>query len=82
MQPIMLQFKKLARRVKLKDEEFKEARENFRGAVVLDFNDTFGEDENDLGAWQRLCIMLEVSPVPDNIDSCHAVRRYFALFNA
>ncbi|KAK7686034.1 hypothetical protein QCA50_010846 [Cerrena zonata] len=75
MQPIMLQFETMAREMEFKKKEYREAKDDLREAMVLDFNDTFGEDESDLGAWQRLCIMLEVSPVPNNIRSCHAELR-------
>lgn len=65
--------------MKFDDEEFKEVKDDFRGAMVLDFNDIFGEDENDLESWQRLCRMLEVSPIPTDIDSCHKVCTYFIV---
>ena len=73
MRPIVEQFKRMARELHFGEIKTKEAREDLRGAMVLDFNDVFGVDENDLESWQRLCRLLQVSPIPDNIDECHAV---------
>ena len=67
MRPIVQQFKRMARELHLGRTETREARDKLRSAMVLDFNDVFGEDENDLESWQRLCRMLQV-PIPDTID--------------
>ncbi|EUC59434.1 tyrosinase tyrosinase: common central domain protein [Rhizoctonia solani AG-3 Rhs1AP] len=47
-------------------------RQRFRDALTRDFNEMYGVDEGDLGAWQRLCRVL-VTDVPDEIEGCRKV---------
>ncbi|KAK7686077.1 hypothetical protein QCA50_010889 [Cerrena zonata] len=71
-QPIMKQFNSLAVTLKLwRSKEHKdEVYDDLRRAMVQDFNETFGVDANDLKAWQRLCRMLDISPIPGTIHTC------------
>ncbi|TCD65133.1 hypothetical protein EIP91_003064 [Steccherinum ochraceum] len=39
-------------------------------ALVRQFNDNFGNDENDLEAWHKLCRVIGIRPVPSDIYSC------------
>ncbi|KAJ1309453.1 hypothetical protein OPQ81_006229 [Rhizoctonia solani] len=48
------------------------ARQIFRDALTLDFNEMYGTDEDDLGAWQRLCRVL-VTDVPAEIEGCRKI---------
>ena len=68
----MDQFRRLARQLPI-DEERDDAREDFRRAMVLDFNETFGVDVNNLTSWQKLCSILRVDPIPDHIKDCRSV---------
>ena len=68
----MDQFRRLARQIREKEDK-DNAREEFGRAMVLDFNETFGVDASSLEAWQRLCSMLGVEPVPDEITECRLV---------
>ncbi|KAG8680562.1 hypothetical protein FRC11_002296, partial [Ceratobasidium sp. 423] len=47
-------------------------RQRFRDALTQDFNEMYGEDEDDLGAWQRLCRVL-VTDIPDEIEECRKI---------
>ncbi|CAE6357636.1 unnamed protein product [Rhizoctonia solani] len=42
----------------------------FRRALVLQFNLTFGTDQNDLVSWQNLCRIMGVVNIPDNLTAC------------
>ncbi|KAG9308168.1 hypothetical protein JVU11DRAFT_12394 [Chiua virens] len=44
-------------------------RVDFNDALVQQFNFLFGTD-SDLGAWQNLCGVIDITPVPDTIDDC------------
>ena len=72
-QPITTQFRGLTTVLGGNEQDRKNVREKFHRAMVLDFNQTFGENANSLEAWRRLCTMLSVSPIPDNIRGCRQV---------
>ncbi|CAE6509048.1 unnamed protein product [Rhizoctonia solani] len=46
--------------------------QRFRDALTQDFNEMYGVDEDDLGAWQRLCGAL-VTEIPDEIEACRKI---------
>ncbi|KAG1731814.1 uncharacterized protein EDB91DRAFT_707621 [Suillus paluster] len=52
------------------DPQRRAAREGFKDALVLEFNERFGTDGNDIAAWQNLCCVLRIVPVPDTIQEC------------
>ncbi|KAH0828911.1 hypothetical protein J3R83DRAFT_2330 [Lanmaoa asiatica] len=41
----------------------------FNDALVQQFNFIYGTD-SDLGAWQNLCEVIDIRPIPDNIEEC------------
>ncbi|KAJ2936221.1 hypothetical protein H1R20_g870, partial [Candolleomyces eurysporus] len=45
-----------------------EARADFGRAIVSQFNYTYGEDADDLSAWQRLCRRIGIDPIPDKLE--------------
>ncbi|KPM37775.1 hypothetical protein AK830_g8804 [Neonectria ditissima] len=51
------------------DTKRKRAKDDFRAAMVEQFNSAFGTDEKDLESWQRLCRILGVG-VPDTLKEC------------
>ncbi|KAF9218750.1 hypothetical protein BS17DRAFT_790809 [Gyrodon lividus] len=55
--------------------ERRDAREGFKDALVQQFNTTYGTDGDDLAAWQNLCSVIGIEPVPDDIDECRRVVR-------
>ncbi|RXW17794.1 hypothetical protein EST38_g8055 [Candolleomyces aberdarensis] len=49
------------------DPEQKEAYEEFRDALVMEFNENFGTDANDLTSWQALCAAVRIDHIPDSL---------------
>ncbi|KAH0558380.1 hypothetical protein GP486_004958 [Trichoglossum hirsutum] len=45
-----------------------EAWERFRIALVLDFNSMFGHDANDTNAWESICRLLGIAPIPETME--------------
>ncbi|EIW80135.1 hypothetical protein CONPUDRAFT_105062 [Coniophora puteana RWD-64-598 SS2] len=58
------------------DPEREEAREQFKDALTQQFSVMYGEDENELAAWQSLCEAVELDGVPDNLDECRDAIRF------
>jgi hypothetical protein len=56
------------------DYEMREARRNFKSAMVQKFNDIYGTDVGDLNSWQHLCHVLDIEPVPTKLKKCREVR--------
>lgn len=48
--------------------------EDFKTAMVLEFNDLYGTDENDITCWWGLCKVLGVNPLPDTLNECKKVK--------
>jgi hypothetical protein len=55
---------------------FRAARRNFKTAMVKQFNDLYGTDENDLEAWQKLCRIMRIRPVSQDLEDCRVVSRW------
>ncbi|RFU27814.1 hypothetical protein B7463_g8510, partial [Scytalidium lignicola] len=55
------------------DYEMREARRNFKSAIVQQFNNIYGTDEKDINSWQNLCHILNISPVPASLEGCRKV---------
>ena len=51
----------------------REARRKFKSAMVQQFNDLYGTDEEDLNSQQNLCHILNIKPVPDRLKECREV---------
>ncbi|KPI41356.1 uncharacterized protein AB675_8107 [Cyphellophora attinorum] len=49
---------------------YRDARTDFRRALVMDFNFRFGTDEQKLEAWQNICEILGIQPLPESITKC------------
>lgn len=54
-----------------------DARENthndFKDALVQQFNHIYGTNQDDLASWRTLCQIVHVSPIPDTLKSCREV---------
>ena len=50
-----------------------EARRMFKSAMVQQFNDLYGTDEEDLNSWQNLCHILNIEPAPEGLKECREV---------
>lgn len=48
-------------------------RERFKNAMVQEFNDIYGTDEDSVDAWYALCRVLGISPPPDTLEGCKEV---------
>ncbi|KAG9127400.1 hypothetical protein FRC07_014210 [Ceratobasidium sp. 392] len=46
---------------------------NYKLALVLKFNATYGTDQKDLSSWQNLCRAIGIEDVPDKLSSCKKV---------
>ena len=58
------------------DPDGENAWEEYRSALVEEFNRWYGRGENDLGAWQGLCRAVGVSPLPQTPGKCRHVCVY------
>ncbi|KAL4265670.1 hypothetical protein AB1N83_003362 [Pleurotus pulmonarius] len=63
-----LEFIRLCNRWERKDPRRVKARRAFKHALVREFNDIYGTDENDIGSWHKICIVLDIDPLPDTIQ--------------
>ncbi len=52
----------------------------FHHAIVRQFNATYGVDANNLASWQLLCIVLQIHPVPGDLETCRKVRFQHSVF--
>lgn len=50
------------------------ARAAFRDALVMEFNEIYGTDKNDIASWHALCRVLAIDPVPVGLPACRKVR--------
>lgn len=48
------------------------AKHQYQDALTLQFGATYGTEDK-LENWQRLCEVLEVSPIPDDLSACRKV---------
>ncbi|CAE6420179.1 unnamed protein product [Rhizoctonia solani] len=73
--PAVTQFKELKKEYReyWDKEDLDKAREAFKDALTKDFNDTYGTDENDLASWQKLCTVLNMKNIPDDLELCRKV---------
>ena len=55
------------------DNEKKVAHEDFKTAMVLTFNTLYGTDVDDIDSWHKLCVALNISPLPKGLRECQRV---------
>jgi hypothetical protein len=51
-----------------------QAHEDFKTALVHQFNSIYGIDVQDMEPWRRLCLALDISPLPDSVKDEQKVR--------
>ena len=51
-----------------------EAREDYKTALIHQFNMNYGTDVNALESWQLLCTYIGIDPLPDTLERCRTVR--------
>lgn len=56
-------------------ESFKmrQARQDLKAALTLQFNDIYGTDADSLASWHKLCRVLNVDQVPEGLKECRQV---------
>lgn len=52
------------------DEERKQAHRLFKDAMVLRFNELYGTDVSSLENWHKLCIAVDIDPLPQTVEEC------------
>ncbi|CAE6428061.1 unnamed protein product [Rhizoctonia solani] len=57
------------------DPDREMASRGFKDALTLQFNAIYGTDENSLMGWQNLCVVLNLSDVPGELDACRDLVR-------
>jgi len=57
------------------DQQKQVAKQGFQDALIMQFNDSYGTDVDDLTKWQALCAKLGMDPVPENLNACREVRK-------
>ncbi|KAN0082970.1 hypothetical protein V8E55_008765 [Tylopilus felleus] len=57
------------------DPEREDAHREFKNTLVKQFNEIYGTDEDDLGEWQNLCHIVDIDPIPDDLESCREAIR-------
>ena len=69
----MSQFKALSRREVWSNDVFKQEKQALQTALVLQFNDIYGDDETDANSWKELCKTMDIRPMPRNMKECKQV---------
>lgn len=68
-----------------KQEEHHDERDRawgeFRIAMVKAFNFTFGDDENDMEAWGRMCELVRMKDIPDTLEARREVSKAVFLLS-
>ena len=54
-------------------DERLEARQAFKDAMVIRFNSLYGTDTSDIGNWHKLCVAVNIEPLPRTIAKCKEV---------
>ncbi|KAJ8692423.1 hypothetical protein PTI98_009735 [Pleurotus ostreatus] len=53
----------------------KKAHQDFKDAMVKEFNDIYGTDESNIDSWRKICIVLDIDPLPDTVQEARDVSR-------
>jgi len=61
------------------DPERADAHDDFKTALVQQFNTLYGTEVDDIATWRGLCLALDVFPVPDDLDDVREVCISLAL---
>ncbi|KAF8988974.1 hypothetical protein BDQ17DRAFT_1257362 [Cyathus striatus] len=68
--PITKEFRKLRKAYHWKGRVLSRKRQQYREAIVDQFNSAYGTDVHDLNAWRHICQIIGISPVPETITDC------------
>ncbi|KAI9067585.1 hypothetical protein FKP32DRAFT_240645 [Trametes sanguinea] len=64
------QFNLLSRLLNWNRAQWIAARVLFRQAMVEQFEQIYGRDLNSLVGWQKLCFVLAIRPIPNDLEDC------------
>ena len=62
------------------DPEREAAHECFKTALVQQFNSVYGTDVNDVESWHKLCLALNLEPLPEGLSAMRKVGVILSLF--
>ncbi|CAE6336613.1 unnamed protein product [Rhizoctonia solani] len=70
--PVLSELKRMKRILKWDNKTWQSsgALGGLRHALVLQFNLTYGTDQNDLASWQNLCRAMDVTNIPEKLSDC------------
>ena len=71
----MSQFQSLSQQTGWTNDVYKQEKKALQTALVLQFNDIYGESESDMDNWEELCNAMDVDPMPRTVKQCKRVRR-------
>jgi len=54
-------------------DEKKLVMKKFKDAMVLQFNNIYRTNVDDIGTWQKLCQILGIVPMPEGLKECRDV---------
>jgi hypothetical protein len=74
-QPVWDEFNRMCNLFNWEDEDFemREAKRNFKSAMVQQLNHLYGNNENDLESWRRLCRILNIQDIQNEVKACRKV---------
>jgi hypothetical protein len=55
------------------DDAKDDALREFKTAMVFKFNNIYGTDTEDIECWHRLCVAVDINPLPTTIVDCKKV---------
>jgi len=61
------------------DKQRLDAVEGFGNALSQSFNHTYGTEVNDIRSWQTICAVIEIDPIPNNLEECQDVSIPFGI---
>jgi hypothetical protein len=66
-----------------KDKERREAHQAVKDAMLMRFNALYGTDVFNINNWHKLCVAVDIDPLPQSIKACKAVSlKNFRLITA
>ncbi|KAG8729019.1 hypothetical protein FRC11_009673, partial [Ceratobasidium sp. 423] len=70
--PVLSELKRMKRVLNWDNKAWQSSRtlSGLRHALVLQFNLTYGTDQNDLASWQNLCRAMRVTNIPETLSAC------------
>ena len=71
------EFSRLCEARQWSSKIYKRRKDAFQTAMVLQFNQIYGTNENDIHAWQAIAVKLGKKRIPDTLTECRKVRFHY-----